>query len=159
MRALIDDGAALIPKEKLALCVVTAEVADGAVDGAVGAAVASRCPAAACTRCRSATPGRRGRPPRRCAATHVTYLGAPVRRVLSLVPEMYDEIWTAANGFYKLEPVVADGGEVGNEHLRGRLPRGEPRLLDPASVDPDAFAAEPDTLVVPRAGEMLFRLR
>ena len=31
--------------------------------------------------------------------------------------------------------------------------------LDPASVDHDAFAAEPDTLVVPRAGEMLFRLR
>jgi hypothetical protein len=31
--------------------------------------------------------------------------------------------------------------------------------LDPASVDPAAFAADPDTLVVPRAGEMLFRLR
>ncbi len=30
--------------------------------------------------------------------------------------------------------------------------------LDPASVDPAAFAADPDTLVVPRAGEMLFRL-
>ena len=25
---------------------------------------------------------------------------------------MYDEIWTGAKGFYKLEPVVADGGEV-----------------------------------------------
>ena len=31
--------------------------------------------------------------------------------------------------------------------------------LDPASVDVAAFAADPDTLVVPRAGEMLFRLR
>ena len=30
--------------------------------------------------------------------------------------------------------------------------------LDPASVDLDV-AADPDTLVVPRAGEMLFRLR
>ena len=47
-----------------------------------------------------------------CAATHVAYLDAPVRRVLSIVPPMYDEIWTAAKGFYKLEPVVADGGEV-----------------------------------------------
>ena len=44
VRALIDDGAALIPSEKLALCVVTAEVADGATDGAVGAAVASPVP-------------------------------------------------------------------------------------------------------------------
>ena len=25
---------------------------------------------------------------------------------------MYDEIWTGAKGFYKVEPVVADGGEV-----------------------------------------------
>lgn len=30
---------------------------------------------------------------------------------------------------------------------------------NPASVDIDAFAADPDTLVVPRAGEVLFRLR
>jgi hypothetical protein len=39
VRALIDDGSALIPAEKLALCVVTAEVADGAADSAVGCAV------------------------------------------------------------------------------------------------------------------------
>ena len=31
--------------------------------------------------------------------------------------------------------------------------------LDPATVDPAGFAAYPDTLVVQRAGEMLFRLR
>jgi lactate racemase len=31
--------------------------------------------------------------------------------------------------------------------------------LDPASVDLDAFAADPETLVVPQAGEVLFRLR
>ena len=31
--------------------------------------------------------------------------------------------------------------------------------LDPAEVDPEAWAADPDTLVVPRAGEDLFRLR
>ena len=46
------------------------------------------------------------------AETHVRYLDAPVRRVLSVMPEKYDDIWTAAKGFYKLEPVVADGGEV-----------------------------------------------
>ena len=31
--------------------------------------------------------------------------------------------------------------------------------LDPASVDVAAFEADPDTLVVPQAGEVLFRLR
>ena len=31
--------------------------------------------------------------------------------------------------------------------------------LDPAAVDLDALAADPDTLVVPSAGEVLFRLR
>jgi nickel-dependent lactate racemase len=34
------------------------------------------------------------------------------RRVLSCMPEMYDDLWTAAKGMYKVEPVVADGGEV-----------------------------------------------
>jgi nickel-dependent lactate racemase len=46
------------------------------------------------------------------AQTHITYLEKPVRRVLSVMPEMYDDLWTAAKGMYKLEPVVADGGEV-----------------------------------------------
>ena len=40
------------------------------------------------------------------------YLDAPVRRVLSLVPDRYDELWTAAKAMYKVEPIVADGGEV-----------------------------------------------
>ena len=31
--------------------------------------------------------------------------------------------------------------------------------LDPAEVDAEAWAADPDTMVVPRAGEDLFRLR
>jgi hypothetical protein len=31
--------------------------------------------------------------------------------------------------------------------------------LDPATIDPDAWAADPDTLVVPNAGEDLYRLR
>jgi len=230
VRALIDDGAALIPAEKLALCVVTAEVADAAADSGVDEALASPVPHGTLhsvsfgdTRASWASAAEV------CAATHVTYLDAPVRCVLSIVPEMYDEIWTAAKGFYKLEPVVADGGEVvlyaphitqissthpeiyeigyhcrdyfvahwdrfssvhwgvlaHSTHLRGAgtydAASGEERLrvrvtlatsipedvcraanlgyLDPATVDPVAFAADPDTLVVPRAGEMLYRLR
>ena len=33
-------------------------------------------------------------------------------RVLSIMPTKYEDIWTAAKGFYKLEPIAADGGEV-----------------------------------------------
>jgi lactate racemase len=46
------------------------------------------------------------------AQVDVEYLDAPVKRVLSLVSRRYDEIWTAAKGMYKVEPVVADGGQV-----------------------------------------------
>jgi nickel-dependent lactate racemase len=142
---------------------------------------------------------------------------------------MYDEMWTGAKGFYKVEPVVADGGEVvvyaphitelasshpqiheigfhcrdyfvarwdevkdvhwgvlaHSTHLRGAgtydpatgeetfrvrvtLATGIPEevcrkvnlgYLDPASVDVEAYRSDPGTLVVPRAGETLFRLR
>lgn len=221
VRALINEGASLIPAEKYAFCVVTGEEPDppGAdSDRAValhsvsfGDCVSSWASAAEIS-----------------AATHVTYLDRPVRRVLSLIPAMYGEIWTGAKGFYKVEPVVADGGEVilyaphireiaashpeiheigyhcrdyfvhqwdrfshvhwgvlaHSTHLRGAgtydPATGEERLRvdvtlatgipedvcravnlgyrDPATVDVADFVADPDTLVVPRAGEVLFRL-
>jgi nickel-dependent lactate racemase len=43
---------------------------------------------------------------------HIIYKEKPYKRVLSIMPRMYDDLWTAAKGMYKLEPVVADGGEV-----------------------------------------------
>jgi nickel-dependent lactate racemase len=161
------------------------------------------------------------------AETHVTYLDRPVRRVVSLVAPRYADLWTGAKGFYKVEPVVADGGEVilyaphiteiaamhGGlvdigyhcrdyflEHWEDmqHLPRGElahsthlfgagtydrqegerQRVrvtlatgipedvarkanlghLDPAEIDLAALEADPDTLVVPDAGEVLYRL-
>jgi nickel-dependent lactate racemase len=46
------------------------------------------------------------------ARLHIIYVDKPFKRVLSVMPEMYDDLWTAAKGMYKLEPVVADGGEV-----------------------------------------------
>jgi lactate racemase len=46
------------------------------------------------------------------AQLHIKYVDKPFKQVLSVMPEMYDDIWTAAKGMYKLEPVVADGGEV-----------------------------------------------
>jgi nickel-dependent lactate racemase len=46
------------------------------------------------------------------AKRHIVWLDAPVRQVLSVMPSMYADIWTAGKGMYKIEPVVADGGEV-----------------------------------------------
>jgi lactate racemase len=43
---------------------------------------------------------------------HITDKERPFRTVLSCVPKMYDELWTGGKGMYKLEPVVADGGEL-----------------------------------------------
>jgi nickel-dependent lactate racemase len=46
------------------------------------------------------------------ARVHVIYVERPFRRVLSIMPEMYGDLWTAAKGMYKVEPAVAEGGEV-----------------------------------------------
>jgi len=43
---------------------------------------------------------------------HITHKDHPFHTVLSCAPKMYDEIWTAGKCMYKLEPVVADGGEL-----------------------------------------------
>jgi len=46
------------------------------------------------------------------AQKHIVRVDQPFRRVLSVMPDLYDDLWTAAKGMYKVEPVVADGGEV-----------------------------------------------
>jgi nickel-dependent lactate racemase len=46
------------------------------------------------------------------ARLHVVYVDKPFHRVLSVMPVMYDDIWTAAKGMYKMEPAIGDGGEV-----------------------------------------------
>jgi len=46
------------------------------------------------------------------AQVHIRWVDAPYQTVLSVLPAMYSEIWTGAKGMYKMEPVVADGGEV-----------------------------------------------
>lgn len=43
---------------------------------------------------------------------HILYKDRPFKTVLSVLPPMYDEVWVGGKGMYKLEPVVADGGEV-----------------------------------------------
>jgi lactate racemase len=44
--------------------------------------------------------------------THIKRVARPYKTVLSCAPPMYDELWVAGKCMYKLEPVVADGGEL-----------------------------------------------
>jgi nickel-dependent lactate racemase len=162
---------------------------------------------------------------------HIVWVHEPYDRVLSVMPRLYDDIWTASKGMYKMEPAIADGGEViiyaphiteisythgrlldeigyhcrdyflaqwdrfkhypggilaHSTHLKGlgtfdpasgvetprikvTLATGIPRercervnlgYMDPSSVDVERAKAEwgDDSIVVPRAGEMLYRL-
>lgn len=214
VRALIDEAASWIPGERHALCVVTRS-GPGPTVGlhamTFGEPRASWAAAAEIS-----------------AVTHVRYLDAPVRRVLAILSERYDDLWTGAKGFYKVEPVVADGGEVviyaphlheistthpqvveigyhcrdyflgqwdrfrdyhrgdlaHSTHLRGAgtwddvhgehdrvtvtLATGIPAetvravnlsYADPATIDVEAWRADPEAMVVDDAGEDLFRLR
>ncbi len=93
VRELIERAAACIPRAQHALCAV---VAEGEVDGLFGGAVQTAWEAAADL----------------SAQRHIRWCARPYRQVLSVLPEMYDEMWVGAKGMYKLEPVVADGGEV-----------------------------------------------
>jgi nickel-dependent lactate racemase len=165
------------------------------------------------------------------ANRHIVWVEKPFRRVLAVMPPLYDDLWTAAKGMYKAEPAIADGGEViiyapkldevsyvhgrlidevgyhcrdyflkqwqsfkhfpggilaHSTHLKGKgsfdaatgvetpriqvtLATGIPKerclkinlgYLDPSEVDPEEWQqrAEPDVLVIPRAGEMLYRV-
>ena len=211
VRALINEAAAMIPSRKLAVCVVAKSGSHDLHAVAFGTTETAWAAAAQIS-----------------AHTHVRYLDAPVKRVVSLIPEKYEDIWTAAKGFYKLEPVVADGGEVilyaphvkeisfvhqeiydigyhcrdyfvkqwdkfsdihwgvlaHSTHLRGagtydevdgercrvdvtlvtgipeeKVRRANLGYLAVADFDLAAYEADPDTMVVPNAGETLFRLR
>ncbi len=212
VRQLIDAAAELVPSTKLMLGMIVEPGADNLQFVAFGDARAAW---EACAEVSS--------------QVHVKYVPKPYKRVVSLVPKMYEDMWTAAKGFYKMEPIVADGGELiiyaphvrqislmhpglesigyhnrdyfveqwdkfkdhswgelaHSTHLRGlgtydpqtgvetnrvqvTLATGIPRDVveqkanlvyrDPADVDLAAMETDPDTLVVPRAGELLHRL-
>jgi lactate racemase len=211
VRALIDEAASLLPSRRLALCVVAQSGTSALHAAAFGTPEDAWAAASGVS-----------------AETHVQYLDAPVKRVVSIIPTKYEDIWTGAKGFYKLEPVVADGGEViiyaphiteisvthqeiyeigyhcrdyfvkqwdrfrnvhwgvlaHSTHLRGAgtydevdgehlrvdvtLVTGIPRekvlganlgYIAPEDFDLAAYEADPETFVVPNAGEVLFRLR
>ena len=213
VRQVIDQAAALIPRPRHALCSV---VSHHGVEGVFFGTPEDAWRQAATL----------------SAQTHVRYVEKPYRQVLSILPEMYTEIWVGAKGMYKMEPVIADGGEViiyaphiheisvvhgkviraigyhvrdyfvkqwgkfkhypwgvlaHSTHLRGigtydaatqteypritvtlatAIPEAECLAVnlnyrDPASIDLVAWQArtDPSQLVVPRAGEYLYRLK
>ena len=210
VRQMIDAAAELVPSTKLLLGMIVKPGSDDLQFMSFGD---SRASWEACAEVSS--------------QVHVKYVPKAYKRVVSVIPEMYEDMWTGAKGFYKLEPVVADGGEliiyaphikqvsvmhpgieeigyhnrqyfVGqwdkfkdhpwgelahSTHLRGlgdydpetgvetnrvtvTLATGIPKevvedisltYMDPADVDLAAYEADPDTLVVPNAGELLHR--
>jgi len=93
VRRVIDRAAAFIPRPRRAICAVVEH--DG-VSGVFVGPIEEAWNLAADL----------------AAETHITWVEKPYRKVLSLLPAMYDEIWVGAKGMYKLEPVVAEGGEV-----------------------------------------------
>ncbi len=46
------------------------------------------------------------------ARVHIVYKDRRFKKILSVCPGMYDDLWTGAKCMYKLEPVVEDGGEI-----------------------------------------------
>jgi lactate racemase len=93
VRAGIERAAALLDRPKLALCMVAHKA--GLAGLYIGAPVEAWSQAADLS-----------------AQVHVRYVDQPYRQVLSVLPPLYDDLWTGAKGMYKLEPVIADGGEV-----------------------------------------------
>ncbi|MDX1418252.1 MAG: lactate racemase domain-containing protein [Candidatus Promineifilaceae bacterium] len=43
---------------------------------------------------------------------HIIWVDKPFQKVLSKAPPMYDELWTAGKAMYKMEPALAEGGEL-----------------------------------------------
>jgi len=62
---------------------------------------------------------------------HIVYKDRPFASVLSCAPPMYGELWVGGKAAYKLEPVVADGGEliIFAPHIR-EISRTHGRLIE-----------------------------
>lgn len=95
VRSLIDRAASMVPTVRAATCFVV-EPGGDTLAGVFGGTPEEAFAGAAAL----------------ASEVHVRYLEAPVRRVLSVLPARYEDLWTGAKGMYKVEPVIADGGEV-----------------------------------------------
>ena len=98
VREVVDRGAAMIDRPKLCFSLVvkaSGEQEDAVAGLYIGAPEDAYAHAAELS-----------------SKLHIKWVERPYQRVLSVMPDLYDDLWTAAKGMYKLEPAVADGGEV-----------------------------------------------
>jgi nickel-dependent lactate racemase len=96
VRRLIDAAAAMIPTPRLCLAMVVRPGPGAELNGLYAGPPEPAWAAAA----------------ELSARVHVRYEARTYETVLSVVSTRYEDMWTAAKGMYKVEPVVADGGEV-----------------------------------------------
>ena len=100
VRKVVDKAASLVPVPKSCFCMVVTP-GDSAHGGGGLAAVTFGDPTGAWDAASDVS-----------RRTHITYKERPFHTVLSCAPKMYDEMWVGGKCMYKLEPVVADGGEL-----------------------------------------------
>ena len=94
VRKVVDRAGSMVTVPKLCFCLV--------VEGG-----------RACRRfCRHVRKGRGRKPAELSRQLHITYKEQPFHTILSCAPKMYDELWVGGKCMYKLEPVLADGGEL-----------------------------------------------
>ena len=93
VRQVVDRAAAMLPMERLCFSLVVKGT--GLAGLYIGSPEEAFCAAAALS-----------------DKLHTTYVDKPFRQILSRAPRMYDDLWTGGKCMYKMEPVVADGGEL-----------------------------------------------
>jgi nickel-dependent lactate racemase len=93
VRKVVDRAAAMVPVEKLCFCLV--------VSGTHFSGLFAGTPEEAWDAASDLS-----------QELHIVRKPAPFHTVLSCAPAMYDELWVGGKCMYKLEPVVADGGEL-----------------------------------------------
>lgn len=93
VRRVVDHAASMVPVKKFCFCLV--------VDGQRFAGLFAGTPEEAWDAASDLS-----------AQLHIIHKPRPFHTVLSRAPLMYDELWVGGKCMYKLEPVVADGGEL-----------------------------------------------
>jgi len=93
VRAVVDRAGAMVPVARAAICMV--------VDHGELAGLFTGTPEAAWSAAADLS-----------EQLHITLKPHPFQTVLSRAPLMYDDLWVGGKCMYKLEPVVADGGEL-----------------------------------------------
>lgn len=93
VRAIVDQAALFLPMERFCLSLVVKEA--GLAGLYIGSPEESWAAAADLSE-----------------KIHIIYKEKPYKSILSRAPEMYDDLWTGGKCMYKMECVVADGGEL-----------------------------------------------